>query len=118
MVNVNSAPRGCDTIRVGSTDSPSGLSNDDGSATLEVWVLREVDRFGAVAMGNRVELGVESTSGRSRRPEIDAKRAAVSAAAMGGDMGTAQAMALRLAALLAPESAEAVAIAARPLADP
>lgn len=78
---------------------------------------READRFGAVAMRNRVELDIETTAGRSRRRDLDAEHAAVSAAAMKGDMPAAQAIGVRLAALLAPESAEAVAIAARPLPD-
>jgi hypothetical protein len=104
-------------VRLAGTSQASLITLDDGSAKLEVWVPREADRFGAVAMRNRVELDVETTAGRSRRPEIDAEHAAVSAAAMGGDLSTAQAIGLRLAAMLAPESAEAVAIAARPLPD-
>ena len=99
------------------TAEASLITLDDGTARLEVWVPREADRFGAVAMRNHVELDVETTADRSRRRDIDAEHAAVSAAAMGGDMPAAQAIGLRLAAMLAPESAEAVAIAARPLPD-
>jgi hypothetical protein len=104
-------------VRLGGTNEASLITLDDGTARLEVWVPREADRFGAVAMGNRVELDVETTAGRSRRREIEAEHAGVSAAAMSGDMPTAQAGGLRLAAMLVPESAEAVAMAARPLPD-
>lgn len=104
-------------VSLAGTNQASLITLDDGTAQLEVWVPRDADRFGSGGMGSRVELDVETTSGRSRRGEIDAEHAAVSAAALGGDMGTAQDIGLRLAAMLAPESAEAVAIAVRPLPD-
>ena len=104
-------------VGLAGTSQASLITLDDGTAKLEVWVPRDADRFGAVAMGNRVELDVATTAGRPRRREIDAEHAAVSAAAMGGNMAAAQAIGLRLAELLAPESAEAIAIAARPLPD-
>jgi hypothetical protein len=91
-------------VRLAGTSQASLITLDDGTAWLEVWVPREGDRFGAVAMGNRVELDVETTAGRSRRPEVDAEHAAVSAAAMDGNMAAAQASGPRLAAMLAPES--------------
>lgn len=93
------------------------ITLDDGTAQLEVWVPREADRSGAVRMRARVELDIETTTGRSRRRAIDAEHAAVSSAALEGDMAAAQASGMRLAGMLAPESAEAVAIAARPLPD-
>lgn len=101
-------------VRLAGTSQASLITLDDGTAVLEVWVPREADRFGAVVMRNQVELDVETTVGRSRRSEIDAEHAAVSAAALSGDVAEAQAFGLRLAAMLVPESAEAVAIAARP----
>jgi len=104
-------------VGLAGTSQASLITLDDGTARLEIWVPREADRFGAVAMRNRVELDVETTAGRSRRREIDAQHAAASAAAMGGDVAAAQAIGSRLAAMLAPASAEAVAIAARPLPD-
>ncbi len=62
---------------------------------------REVDRLGSVGWGSVED--IETATNRSRHRKIDAEDAAVSTAAIGGDLAAAHAIHLRLAAMLAPE---------------
>jgi hypothetical protein len=92
---------------------------DDGTGELVVWCPAATDPFGAVISGQHVELDVVLTSGDEKRSsrEFDALAAGISTSATAGDLAAAQAHALELGSFLEPAAADALAMAARPLAE-
>jgi hypothetical protein len=85
----------------------------DGTGRLEVWVPQEVDLFGDAFTGGHLQLTVLPSGGQAQSERLRADHEAVADALEDGRMPDAVEIGIKLAALLSPAGAEAVATEVR-----